>query len=39
VGFPGFVPTGSAEWLFTEFGLSAPGIAAAAHRALKRKAR
>ncbi len=36
VGFPGFVPTGSVEWLFNEFGLSAAGIAAAAHRALKR---
>lgn len=37
VGFPGFVPTGSAEWLFREFGLSAEGIAAAAHRAIERK--
>ena len=30
VGFPGFLPTGSAEWLMQEFGLSADGIAAAA---------
>lgn len=36
VGFPGFVPTGSAEWLFAEFGLSGSGIAAAARRALAR---
>lgn len=36
VGFPGFVPTGSVEWLFAEFGLSATGISAAAHRAIKR---
>ncbi|MCR8726133.1 transketolase family protein [Frigidibacter sp. ROC022] len=38
VGFPGFVPTGSVEWLFDHFGLSASGIAAAARRALSRKA-
>lgn len=36
VGFPGFVPTGSVDWLFNEYGLSADGIAAAARRALKR---
>jgi transketolase len=36
VGFPGFVPTGSVDWLFQEFGLSADGIAAAARRAMKR---
>ena len=34
LGFPGFVPTGSVEWLFHEFGLSTEGIAAAARRAL-----
>ncbi len=38
VGFPGFLPTGSTDWLFQEYGLSPEGIAAAAHRALKRKA-
>ena len=37
VGFPGFLPTGSVEWLFAEYGLSAEGIAAAARRALARK--
>jgi transketolase len=36
VGFPGFVPTGSVDWLFREFGLSPDGIAAAARRAVKR---
>ena len=36
VGFPGFLPTGSLEYLFKLNGLSAEGIAAAAHRALKR---
>ena len=36
VGFPGFVPTGSVDWLFTKFGLSVPGIMAAARRAIKR---
>ncbi len=36
VGFPGFVPTGSVDWLFTEFGLTAQGIAAAARRAIGR---
>ena len=37
VGFPGFVPTGSVEWLFAEFGLTDTGIAAAARRAIARK--
>ena len=37
IGFPGFVPTGSVDWLFDHFGLTAKGIAAAAHRALARK--
>jgi transketolase len=36
VGFPGFVPTGSVDWLFKEFGLSPEGIAAAARRAIGR---
>ena len=29
MGFPGFLPTGSAEWLMEHFGLTADGIAAA----------
>ena len=37
VGFPGFLPTGSTDWLFQEYGLSPEGIAAAARRALLRK--
>ncbi|QYZ68273.1 transketolase family protein [Neotabrizicola shimadae] len=37
LGFPGFLPTGSVDWLFAEYGLSAEGIAAAARRALARK--
>ncbi len=37
VGFPGFLPTGSVDWLFKEYGLSPEGISAAAHRALLRK--
>ncbi len=36
VGFPGFVPTGSVDWLFKEYGLSVDGITAAARRAMKR---
>ena len=36
VGFPGFLPTGSLEYLFRENGLTPEGIASAAHRALKR---
>jgi transketolase len=38
VGFPGFVVTGSADWLFQEYGLTPAGIAEAARRALDRKA-
>ena len=37
VGFPGFLPTGSVDWLFKEYGLTPDGIAAAARRALSRK--
>lgn len=37
VGFPGFLPTGSVDWLFKEYGLSAEGIATAGRRALGRK--
>ena len=38
IGFPGFVPTGSVDWLFNEYGLTPEGIAAAARRAIARKA-
>ncbi len=38
MGFPGFVPTGSVEWLFDHFGLTVPGIMAGAKRAISRKA-
>ena len=34
LGFPGFLPTGSAEFLFERFGLTASGIAAAAWEAV-----
>ena len=34
LGFPGFLPTGSAEWLMDEFGLNAVGIEAAARELL-----
>ena len=34
LGFPGFMPTGSAEFLFERFGLTAAGIAAAAREAV-----
>ncbi|HQU68086.1 MAG TPA: transketolase C-terminal domain-containing protein [Albidovulum sp.] len=37
VGFPGFLPTGSVDWLFREYGLSPEGIEAAALRALGRR--
>jgi transketolase len=37
VGFPGFLPTGSVDWLFREYGLSPEGIEAAALRSLSRK--
>lgn len=36
VGFPGFVPTGSVDYLFDKFGLTVAGISAAARRAIKR---
>lgn len=36
VGFPGFVPTGSVDYLFNKFGLTAEGITAAAKRAISR---
>jgi transketolase len=34
IGFPGFMPTGSAAWLMDHFGLSAAGIATAARALL-----
>lgn len=37
MGFPGFLPTGSAEWLLERFGLTAEGIARAAREVLARK--
>ncbi|MTH76913.1 transketolase family protein [Paracoccus aestuariivivens] len=36
VGFPGFLPTGSVEWLFKEYGLSPEGIAERAKAAMAR---
>ena len=37
VGFPGFMPTGSVDMLFEEYGISVSGIAAAARRSMSRK--
>lgn len=37
MGFPGFVPTGSVDWLFEHFGLTGPGIATTARKAIGRK--
>jgi len=37
LGFPGFLPTGSASWLMERFGLTADGIAAAARELVARK--
>ncbi|MES1974008.1 MAG: transketolase C-terminal domain-containing protein [Pseudomonadota bacterium] len=34
LGFPGFLPTGSAAWLMERFGLTAPGITTAARELL-----
>lgn len=39
LGFPGFVPTGTVDFLFDHFGLTAAGIAAAARKAIRRKGR
>ncbi|MFG6081173.1 transketolase C-terminal domain-containing protein [Paracoccus litorisediminis] len=36
VGFPGFLPTGSVEWLFNEYGLTPEGIATRAKLSLQR---
>ena len=38
VGFPGFMPTGSAAYLFEKFGLTADGIAAAVREVVAAKA-
>lgn len=37
LGFPGFVPTGSADWLFEHFGLTETGIADAVRQTIARK--
>jgi transketolase len=37
MGFPGFVPTGSAEWLMEHFGLNEAGIADAVRQTIARK--
>jgi transketolase len=37
MGFPGFVPTGSASWLMENFGLTETGIAASVRKAIARK--
>lgn len=37
MGFPGFVPTGSAAWLLEHYALTAEGIAQNARQALQRK--
>ena len=37
MGFPGFLPTGSAEWLMEHFGLTETGIAAAVRQTIARK--
>lgn len=39
LGFPGFAPTGTVDFLFDHFGLTAAGIAAAARKAISRKGR
>ena len=39
LGFPGFLPTGSVEFLFEHFGLTATGIAAAAREVIAAKVR
>ena len=37
LGLPGFLPTGSAEWLLEHFGLTAAGIADAVRQVVKKK--
>jgi transketolase len=38
LGFPGFLPTGSAEWLMERYGLTSKGIADAARGLLAKRA-
>lgn len=37
LGFPGFLPTGSVDWLLEHFGLTSAGIAEAARQVITRK--
>jgi transketolase len=37
MGFPGFLPTGSADWLMEHFGLTAAGIADGVRQTIRRK--
>jgi transketolase len=37
MGFTGFLPTGSADWLLEKFGLTAAGIAASARALVARR--
>ncbi len=37
LGFPGFLPTGSAAWLMERYGLTASGIVAAVHDVLEQR--
>jgi transketolase len=37
LGFPGFLPTGSAEWLMEHFGLTSAGIADGARQVLRQR--
>ena len=39
IGFPGFLPTGSAAYRFDRYGLTAAGVAAPARKALARKSK
>ena len=39
MGFPGFLPTGSVEWLLDHYGLTAAGIAQNAKELVQRKRR
>ena len=39
LGFPGFMPTGSASYLFERYGLTAAGVADAAREAIGRRSR
>ena len=37
LGFPGFATTGSADWLFSHYGLTSAGIASSVERLMERK--